>query len=125
MAFEQYRFIAPLLETDTKLKIELTDPSDTRHSWTAQLVRSEGVIDSDTCFIYLVAEIDAPYQQGNQADSPPPLQFGRFLHAKIAAKQLQQIYKIPRHLVKRGAGCAAGSTRPVALSQHSGDRRRQ
>lgn len=101
IAFEHYAFIAPVLASNEPQTILLVDPSSPNATWKAQLVRSEGVIDSDTRFLYLVAEITDPYQRNAAHTSGVPLQFGRFLHADVIGRALDGVYKIPRHLVKR------------------------
>lgn len=71
-----------------------------RQQWPARLVRSEGVIDSASRFIYVVAEVDDPYQRLNPGRLP--LKFGRFVEAVIHGAEYSGIYVLPRGTVHEG-----------------------
>jgi RND family efflux transporter MFP subunit len=67
-------------------------------SWTAELARTEGVLDERSRVIYAVAEINDPYQLAqNDAE---PLRFGRFVQAKIVGRTASQVVVVPRHLLR-------------------------
>lgn len=66
--------------------------------WTAQIARSEGVIDNKSRMSYLVAEIDDPYVLTDKAQRNP-LRFGSYVNAEIFGIEVGQATSIPRHLV--------------------------
>ncbi|RLV59752.1 efflux RND transporter periplasmic adaptor subunit [Parashewanella curva] len=67
------------------------------YQWPAKLVRSEGVVDSQSRMVYLVAEVQKPYQSLAQG---MPLQFGSFVNADIQGKEQSNLIRLPRHLVR-------------------------
>ncbi|WP_318438759.1 efflux RND transporter periplasmic adaptor subunit [Photobacterium leiognathi] len=85
--------------------------------WAAKLVRNEGIIDKDNRMIYLIAEVDDPYNLKSPLDkssiksisslstsSPsltlPVLQFGTFVTTTIQGKKVKDVIKLPRHVVR-------------------------
>ena len=75
--------------------------------WTAQIVRSEGVVDQLNRSQYLVAQIDDPYavistSEGNST----PLLIGTFVRAEIVGKTIDNVYAIPRHALMEGSRVA-------------------
>lgn len=67
-------------------------------AWSAELARTEGVLDERSRVIYAVAEIKDPYQLNNS--SAEPLRFGRFVQAKIIGRTASQVVVVPRHLLR-------------------------
>ena len=62
--------------------------------WQARIVRDEGMVDSDSRMIYLVAQVDDPYgMQSNQ----PRLPFGTYVSADIKGETITAA-RIPRRL---------------------------
>lgn len=71
--------------------------------WSATIVRSEGVVDSQTRMGYLVAEFSDPYQlKDNKNNSMEPLRFGSYINAKIVGRDIASAAVVPRHLVIKG-----------------------
>jgi len=68
------------------------------HSWQAELVRTEGVLDERSRVIHAVAEVKNPYQLG--VSGAEPLRFGRFVKASITGRQARQVVVVPRHLLR-------------------------
>lgn len=66
-----------------------------RH-WPAKIVRSEGVIDTDSRMSYLVAEVKQPYAQ---PEGKPPIWFGSYVNAEIEGVLIPQAAVVPRHLI--------------------------
>ena len=66
--------------------------------WEGKLVRSEGVFDSSTRMLYVVAKLDNPFVSSAEL---PALRVGQFLRAKIEGKQLMNVYAIPRRAVSQ------------------------
>jgi len=83
------------------LQVELsTTIGDNKHRWQASIVRTEGVIDSNTRMHYAIAEITDPY--GLQRDATTAaLAMGSFVNARIQGLSFENIIAIP-HSVIRG-----------------------
>ncbi len=67
--------------------------------WDGKIVRSEGVVDSKSRMIYLVAEVTDPYGLDNDKEA---LHFGSYVTAAIEGKQAQDVTTIARHLIVNG-----------------------
>ncbi|WP_318442442.1 efflux RND transporter periplasmic adaptor subunit [Photobacterium leiognathi] len=100
-----------------KLNIEAQYGDIQINHWAAKLVRNEGIIDKDNRMIYLIAEVDDPYNLKSPLDkssiksisplsisSPsltlPVLQFGTFVITTIQGKKVKDVIKLPRHVVR-------------------------
>lgn len=66
-------------------------------TWNAQIVRSEGLIDSTSRVIYVVAQVEDPYDQ--RGDGSNALRIGSYVTAKIKGKDAGMIFAVPRHAV--------------------------
>jgi RND family efflux transporter MFP subunit len=62
---------------------------DTTLEWPARIVRSEGIVDDNSRMHYLVAQVEAPYQQ------TPPLRFGQYVTADIQGRTYDNSLRIP------------------------------
>ena len=60
--------------------------------WEGVIVRTEGELDATTRMVHLIAEVDAPYRQGNGA----PLVAGMFVEATILGHSHANIVAVPR-----------------------------
>jgi RND family efflux transporter MFP subunit len=69
------------------------------HTWQARVVRSEGVFDTESRALHVVAQIDAPY---NPADGAEPLRIGTFVTATIEGRAGGDLFVVPRHSLERG-----------------------
>ncbi|WP_305374523.1 efflux RND transporter periplasmic adaptor subunit [Photobacterium leiognathi] len=100
-----------------KLNIEAQYGDTQINHWAAKLVRNEGIIDKDNRMIYLIAEVDDPYNLKSPLDkssnksitslstsspslSLPVLQFGTFVTTTIQGKKVKDVIKLPRHVVR-------------------------
>ncbi|WP_318453845.1 efflux RND transporter periplasmic adaptor subunit [Photobacterium leiognathi] len=100
-----------------KLNIEAQYGDIQINHWAAKLVRNEGIIDKDNRMIYLIAEVDDPYNLKSPLDkssiksisplsisspslSLPVLQFGTFVTTTIQGKKVKDVIKLPRHVVR-------------------------
>ncbi|WP_318436071.1 efflux RND transporter periplasmic adaptor subunit [Photobacterium leiognathi] len=100
-----------------KLNIEAQYGDTQINHWAAKLVRNEGIIDKDNRMIYLIAEVDDPYNLKSPLDKPsiksisslstsspsltlPVLQFGTFVTTTIQGKKVKDVIKLPRHVVR-------------------------
>jgi RND family efflux transporter MFP subunit len=78
-------------------KVELSSViSGEEKSWLGTIVRSEGVIDTRTRMVYLVAEIHDPY---GIESAHSAIEFGRFVQADIIGKQVENLVLMPRDLI--------------------------
>lgn len=68
-----------------------------QESWTAQIVRSEGVVDERSRVTYAVAQVDDPYRLHNDGT---PLPVGTFVAAEIAGTQNVAAIRIPREALR-------------------------
>lgn len=71
-----------------------------QYQWQGNIVRSEGIIDSTSRQVFVIAKIDDPYSRRNE--STPPLKIGQFVTAEIQGKQLQNTIVIPRSAIYQG-----------------------
>ncbi|MEM9173503.1 MAG: efflux RND transporter periplasmic adaptor subunit [Pseudomonadota bacterium] len=71
-------------------------------SWSAQVIRTEGVVDERTRMVFAVAAITDPYQLGTGALETPakPLPAGTFVKADIGGISIDDVVKIPRTLIR-------------------------
>lgn len=67
--------------------------------WQAKIVRTEGELDSQTRMVNLIAQVEAPYDQGDDA---PPLTVGLFVEAEIIGTEFEDIVRVPRSAVTEG-----------------------
>ena len=85
-----------------RLKVEITARfGQEKITWPAEIVRREGVIDPQNRLHYFIALIDDPYALTQANASKPILTVGSFVQAKIYANQLENIYVVPRKLLRR------------------------
>ena len=68
-------------------------------SWQGKVVRTQGRIDPLTREVYVVVEVQKPFETtGNQ----PPLTPGMFVKIEIKGKKLVNVIRLPRHAVHNG-----------------------
>tara|TARA_B100000767_G_scaffold274275_1_gene306758 strand:- start:2422 stop:3693 length:1272 start_codon:yes stop_codon:yes gene_type:complete len=67
--------------------------------WSAKLSRSESVIDERNRMLYIVAEIQDPYQLSSNANLPP-LRVGSFVSANITGKQVDNVFRVPQTIIQ-------------------------
>lgn len=71
-----------------------------QHSWYAELVRMEGVVNEQSRVHYAVARVTDPYSVNSTEQAEVPLKIGTFVTAHIIGKQEEQLVKIPRDAFK-------------------------
>ena len=71
-----------------------------QHTWQGLIVRSEGVFDSASRVLYVVAQVEDPYNQNGQDGEP--LRIGTFVTANIQGRFGGELFTIPRHALQRG-----------------------
>ena len=73
-----------------------SDIGNQTYTWEGQLVRSEGAFDASTRMLYVVAQVQNPFEPTATA---PAMRIGQFLRAKIEGSELKNVYAIPRRAV--------------------------
>ncbi len=68
------------------------------YEWRGRITHTEGLVDSRSRQLFVVAQVRNPY--GESADGRPPLKVGSFVQAKIEGKTLEDVYVIPRVLLR-------------------------
>ena len=80
-----------------------TQLGNTIHQWQGRLVRTDGAIDTASRQLFVVAQIDNPFQHKKQSlGETPPLKIGQFVEADILGQQLQNVFVLPRSAVETG-----------------------
>lgn len=69
--------------------------------WDAVIVRTEGVVDTQSRVIHAVAEVLDPYDFADTGREL--LRFGTFVHATIQGNDVGEMFVVPRHAVYRGS----------------------
>ncbi|VAX02691.1 RND efflux system, membrane fusion protein, partial [hydrothermal vent metagenome] len=73
------------------------------YQWQGRLVRTDGAIDTASRQLFVVAQIDNPFQYKKQSNgNVPPLKIGQFVEADIQGQQLQDVFVLPRSAVEIG-----------------------
>ncbi len=75
------------------------DLGGTTQSWTAQLVRTEGVFDQRNRVLYVVARVTDPYNRAGHLWQTP-LRIGTFVEATIEGKRLEDVIVLPRSVLR-------------------------
>ncbi|QJR79414.1 efflux RND transporter periplasmic adaptor subunit [Alteromonas pelagimontana] len=70
-----------------------------RH-WTADLVRTEGVLDRGNRVIYAIAQVEDPYRNSSTSEDGAPLRFGQFVEASIAGNENRNLFVLPRNVLR-------------------------
>ena len=70
------------------------------NSWQGRIIRTEGVFDERSRVLYLVAQIDDPYNRYSQKWQHS-LRMGTFVEAAIEGKQLDNVIRLPRTALRR------------------------
>jgi len=84
----------------SRAPVTLSHPvGNTVQQWQGRLVRTEGSIDTASRQLFVVAQIDKPFQR--TADRPP-LKIGQFVEADIRGQKLQNVFVLPRAAVEIG-----------------------
>lgn len=71
------------------------------HSWSGQVVRTEGELDPRTRMVHVVAQVPDPYGRNDEQRSVP-LAVGMFVEASIHGRTFEDIVAIPRSALRSG-----------------------
>ena len=89
------------LRLNSPIDVELTaELGDTDFRWRGEVRRSEGVFDTSNRVLYLVAQIEDPYDL--DGDGQVPLLMGTFVSARIVGRYAGELVLVPRHSLQRG-----------------------
>jgi len=95
-------------------------------SWTGSIIRTEGVFDERSRVLYVVAQIDDPYNQ-RSSTWQHPLRIGTFVEAMIEGEVLENVIRLPRSVLRgdnRVWSVTAGNTlQPVVVEIVRADER--
>ncbi|MEM9388124.1 MAG: efflux RND transporter periplasmic adaptor subunit [Pseudomonadota bacterium] len=69
-------------------------------SWSARVVRTEGVVDERTRMVFAVAEVTDPYLRDADTGAATPLPAGTFVEAAVEGIVVDGVVKIPRTLIR-------------------------
>ena len=80
---------------------------DNATTWSARLVRSEGVLDDMRRVLFVVAQIEDPYgfnlsEAVKQQAKFKPLRIGSFVDAEIEGRLMEGLIRLPRHVLRAG-----------------------
>jgi RND family efflux transporter MFP subunit len=70
------------------------------NSWQGRIIRTEGIFDERSRVLYLVAQIDDPYNRYSQKWQHS-LRMGTFVEAAIEGKRLDNVIRLPRTALRR------------------------
>jgi RND family efflux transporter MFP subunit len=68
--------------------------------WEGQLVRAEGAIDTRSRQLFVVVQVDNPYERG--PEGRPPLRIGQFVEGEIEGRVLPGAFVLPRAALRDG-----------------------
>ena len=90
------------IRTNVDLPVTLTATlGGTNFEWRGVIDRSEGVFDARSRVLYLVAQIEDPYDL--EATGRVPLLMGTFVAAEIQGREAGDLMLVPRHAMQRGS----------------------
>ena len=82
--------------------VTLTSDLIGKQQWQGQIVRTEGAIDENSQQLYIVAQIDDPYDASN-ISKVAPIKIGQYVNAEIAGKTVEQALVIPNSAIYQGS----------------------
>jgi len=84
------------------MKINLfAEYASKKYKWPARLSHTEGELDARNRLVYLVAEVEAPYEKDDLFSDRPPLTPGMFVKAELTGLD-KVIIKLPRTALRYG-----------------------
>ncbi|MEX0740210.1 MAG: efflux RND transporter periplasmic adaptor subunit [Pseudohongiella sp.] len=78
-----------------------TNVAGKKHHWQAEIVRTEGVVDSTSRMHYAVARVNDPYGMQDMTEAPP-LPAGSFVNADIEGNRVPGVFDIPLEALRNG-----------------------
>lgn len=81
--------------------VEITSTLIGHQHWQGQIVRTEGAVDENSQQLYVVAQIDDPYDASNSAVAP--IKIGQYVNAEISGRTIEQALVIPNSAIYQGS----------------------
>jgi len=94
---ESYRGEQPTFRDGPNVTLSST-VADKTHEWLGRITRAEGSFDTRTRQLFVIAQVRNPY--GRTVENRPPLKVGSFVKAKIRGSTLENVYVVPRRLLR-------------------------
>ncbi|WP_075188307.1 efflux RND transporter periplasmic adaptor subunit [Teredinibacter haidensis] len=85
-------------------------------SWQANIVRDEGVVDDKSRMVYLVAQLEDPYNRSGQSDAPR-LPFGTYVTAEIEGRHIASAAYVPRQLLRDNRLALYGNNNTLTFAE--------
>lgn len=82
-------------------KVTLNSTLIGKQSWQGRIVRTEGAIDANSHQLYIIAQIDDPYEVNNTRTSP--VKIGQYVTADITGKVIENALMIPNSAIYQGS----------------------
>ncbi|TWX54177.1 efflux RND transporter periplasmic adaptor subunit [Colwellia hornerae] len=95
---EEYRYIG---EQGNKDDVKITSDLIGHQSWHGKIIRTESAIDEQSQQLYVVAQINRPYDATTSLGSP--IKIGQYVTAQITAKELSNVLVIPSNVIYQGS----------------------
>lgn len=83
-------------DSGTPVTLEATVAGQPRQ-WQGHIVRTEGVIDSNSRMLYAVARVEDPYMREDKAGDHAPLRAGTFVNAQLQGRSADNVFSLPHH----------------------------
>ncbi|WP_328698881.1 efflux RND transporter periplasmic adaptor subunit [Colwellia sp. 20A7] len=96
---EEYRSVRNRIQGPS---VEITSDLIGKQSWQGEIVRTEGAIDENSQQLYIVAQIDDPYDISNKG-KVAPIKIGQYVNAAIVGKTIEQALVIPNSSIYQGS----------------------
>ena len=96
---EEYRSVRNRFQGPS---VEITSDLIGKQSWQGEIVRTEGAIDEDSQQLYIVAQIDDPYDISRKG-KVAPIKIGQYVNAAIVGKTIEQALVIPNSSIYQGS----------------------
>ena len=82
--------------------VKITSDLIGQQYWQGQIVRTEGAIDENSQQLYIVAQIDDPYDISHK-NNVAPIKIGQYVNAAIEGKIIEQALVIPNSAIYQGS----------------------
>lgn len=81
--------------------VQITSSLIGQQQWQGQIVRTEGAVDENSQQLYVVAQIDDPYDASNSKVAP--IKIGQYVNAEITGRTIEQALVIPNSAIYQGS----------------------
>lgn len=81
--------------------VQLTSTLIGQQQWQGEIVRTEGAVDENSQQLYVVAQIDNPYDVSN--NKVAPIKIGQYVNAEITGRTIEKALVIPNSAIYQGS----------------------